>query len=301
MFAILHRVSWPAALLAGLFWAALLLLSVFPASASDLAQGGGVVDIAEKECSFWLDYDDDGEGDAVINTGPDSYARQETPVVGGCSFKLNTDAETTLIVVTELADWSSEVEITREPGLPQRVTLHPGRTEIPGLQGGMRISINHTGITPRSGKTRALPDDFTHEVQIPRSFRLLEVTVTTADGTKDRLEESVQSATSAYIDTHAHLIDRIRHDDASAPDAASALAGELLVEGYPQLADRVLALEVSLVDSSGTNWWMWIAIGIGAVAALVVIGFAVILLIPKGSGKRAPPPRASNLMDGPRQ
>lgn len=280
------RVSWPAALLAGLLLVALLLLSTSPSAAFAPAQGGGVVDIAEKECSFWLDYDDDGEGDAVINTGPDSYARQETPVVGGCSFKLNTDTETTLIVVTELADWSSEVEIAREPGLPQRVTLHPGRTEIPGLQGGMRISVSHTGITPRSGKLRALPDDFTHEVQIPRSFRLLEITVTAADGTKDRLEESVQSATSAYIDTHAHLSDRIRQDDAAAAEAAVALADELLAEGYPQLADRVLALEVSPADSGGTKWWLWITIGIGAVAVLVVIGFAIILFIRKSSGNR---------------
>ena len=286
MLAVLPRVSWPAVLLAGLFLAACFLLPM-SSTASGPAQGGSVVDIAERECSFWLDYDDDGEGDAIINTDPDSYARQETPVVGGCSFKLNTDSETTLIIVTELADWSSEVEIIREPGLPQRVTLHPGRTEIPGLQGGMRISVNHTGITPRSGKTRDLPDDFTHEVQIPRSFRLLEVTVTAADGTKDRLEESVQSATSAYIDTHAHLNDRIRHDDAAASEAAAALASELLAEGYPQLADRVLALEVSPADSSGANWWLWVAIGVGAVAALVVIGIVVVLFIRRRFRRRS--------------
>ena len=286
MFAVLNRVSWPVALLAGLFLAALLLWPVFPATASGPAQGGGVVDISEKECSFWLDYDDDGEGDAVINTGPDSYARQETPVVGGCSFKLNTDAETTLIVVTELADWSSEVEITREPGLPQRVTLHPGRTEIPGLQGGMRISVSHTGITPRSGKTRALPDDFTHEVQIPRSFRLLEVTVTAADGTKDRLEENVQSATSAYIDTHAHLSDRVRRDDAAAPDVAAALAAELLEDGYPQLADRVLKLEVSLVESGGVNWWMWSTIGIIVAVVALAIGFVAFQFLNRRAGNQ---------------
>ena len=286
MLAVLHRVPWPAALLAGLFWAVLLLLPASFASASWLVQGGGLVDISEQECSFWLDYDDDGEGDAVINTGPDSYARQETPVVGGCSFKLNTDAETTLVVVTELVDWSSEVEITREPGLPQRMTLHPGRTEIPGLSGGMRISVSHTGMTPRSGKTRALPDDFTHEVQIPRSFRLLEVTVTAADGTKDRLEENVQSATSAYIDTHAHLSDRVRRDDAAAPDVAAALAAELLEDGYPQLADRVLKLEVSLVESGGVNLWMWSTIGIIVVVVTLAIGFVVFQFLNRRAGNQ---------------
>lgn len=267
----------PATLLAGLLLIALLLLPLRPLSASG-PQQGGTVDIADKECSFWLDFDDDGEGDTAISAEPDSYARQETPVVGGCSFKLNTDAETTLIIVSELADWSSEVEITREPGLPQRSTLHPGKSEIPGLQGGMRISVNHTGVTPRSGKSRALPDDFTHEVQIPRPFRLLEITVTAADGTKDRLEESVQSASSAYIDTHEHLSDRIRHDGDAAPDGPVDLAGELLEEGYPQIANRVLAMDVSSADGGGTNWWMWSTIAIAALVGIAMVAIVVLVI-----------------------
>lgn len=298
MLATARQLVWPAALLAGLLLIAFLFLPLRPLSASG-PQQGGTVDIADKECSFWLDFDDDGEGDTVISTNPDSYARQETPVVGGCSFKLNTDAETTLIIVSELDDWSSEVEITREPGLPQRLTLHPGRAAIPGLQGGMRISVNHTGATPRSGKSRALPDDFTHEVQIPRPFRLLEITVTAADGTKDRLEESVQSASSAYIDTHDHLSDRIRHDGDAGLDAAADLAGELLDEGYPQIANRVLAMEVASVAGGGTNWWMWITIGILALVAFA--GVAVLVLaIRNRAGSGTPgqnqPARSRNRM-----
>lgn len=276
----------PSSLLAGLLLIALLLLPLRPLSASG-PQQGGTVDIADKECSFWLDFDADGEGDTGISTDPDSYARQETPVVGGCSFKLNTDAETTLIIISELADWSSEVEITREPGLPQRSTLHPGKSEIPGLQGGMRISVNHTGVTPRSGKSRALPDDFTHEVQIPRPFRLLEITVTAADGTKDRLEESVQSASSAYIDTHEHLSDRIRHDGDAAPDGPVDLAGELLEEGYPQIANRVLAMDVLPTNGGGANWWMWSTIGIIALIVVAGIIFGVFMRLQSRASSRA--------------
>lgn len=274
-----------AMLFAGLLALVLSLLPASPLAASGTSQGAGEpVDIAEKECAFWLDFDQDGEGDAAIDTGPGHYARQETAVVGGCTFKLNTRAEATLVVVSELDDWSSEVEISQEPSLPERFTLHPGRAEIPGLEGGMKISVNHTGQTPRSVKSRSLPDDYEHEVQVPRPFRLLEVTVITPAGKKDRLEENVQSASSAYISAHERINDRTSGAEAAPPDSAMALAGELLDEGYPQIADRVLGLEMVSVGNGGTNWWKWgTLIGLGVLVVIAVVGGATVWLTNRDS------------------
>lgn len=254
-----------------------LLLSASPASplaASGALQAGDAVDIADRECSFWLDFDGDGEGDDPIDTAPGGYTRQETAIVGGCEFRLNTPAQSTLVVRSELNRWSSEVELTREPGSPRRVTLQPGDTEIPGLEGGYRVIISHQGATPRSGKSRPVGDDYDHEVQIPRSLRLLEVTVTTPDGISDRLEENIQSASSAYIDVHQR-ISQYDGDDAASPSVT--LAGELLAEGYPQIADRVMALDMASTDKSGINWWMWITIAIIALSALGGIAFAIFI------------------------
>lgn len=254
-----------------LLFAALLLAAAllpYPLFASGLLQGNSV-DIADRECAFWLDFDGDGEGDDAVDTGPDNYARQETAVVGGCTFRLNTDAEATLVVKSELDDWKATVEIIRNPGAPETKTLYPARPEIPGLQGGMEIRIDHRGATPRSEKNRTLRDDYNHAVQTPRQFRLLEVTVTTPDGISDRLEQSVQSASSAYIEANRRISG---YPQDNAP--AVTLAAELLADGYPQIADRVLGLTDASV-SSGTNWWMWATIAILCVLGIfaVAVGF----------------------------
>ena len=178
----IHRICRPAAWFAGLFLVALLLLSsALPLSASGPMQGGDAVDIADRECTFWLDFDGDGEGDELIDTTSGNYTRQETAMVGGCEFRLNTPPQSTLVVTSELKRWISEVELTREPGSPDRITLQPGDTEIPGLEGGYRVIISHRGTTPRSGKSRPVGYDYTHEVQIPLPLRLLEVKVTTPE------------------------------------------------------------------------------------------------------------------------
>ena len=205
-------------------------------------------------------------------------------MVGGCEFRLNTPPQSTLVVTSELKRWISEVELTREPGSPDRITLQPGDTEIPGLEGGYRVIISHRGTTPRSGKSRPVGDDYTHEVQIPLPLRLLEVKVTTPDGTSDRLEENIQSASSAYIDAHRRIS---QHDGDAVASSSVTLASELLAEGYPQIADRVMTLVPASSVDAGTNWWMWSTIGIIALLVLVAIAFAIFIFRQNRSGSGA--------------
>lgn len=267
----------PAVLLAGLLLVVLgLLATIRPLATSGPAQGASV-DIYDRECVFWLDFDDDGEGDTQIDDGPGSYAHQETPVVGSCEFKVNTPVESTLLLDTELREWSSEVEIVSEPGLPERKVLQAGKAEIPSLAGGVKITVEHRGLTPRSGKTRSLKDDYDHEVQVPRPFRLLEITVTTPAGRDDRLEVNSTSASSAYIDAQKRISDRMDGDGTAMPYGIMALAGEMLDEGYPQIADRVLNVEVESGDD-GVNWWMVIAIVLAMLLA-VAVSVAVMLFL----------------------
>lgn len=302
MHTIPHRRPRPAIilLLTALLCAALLLAALllpYPLLASGPLQNGSPtsVDIADRECTFWLDADGDGQGDETIDAGPDHYARQETAVVGGCTFRLNTDAAATLVVKSELDDWQATVKIIRNPGAPETKTLYPAQPEIPGLQGGMEISIDHQGVTPRSEKNRTLRDNYNHAVQTPRHFRLLEVTVTTPDGISDRLEQSVQSASSAYIETHRRI-------SGSNPGESSAvaLAAELLAEGYPQTADRVLQL-TDAPGNTGANWWMWATIAIAAALVLAGGGVGIMSLrhrssVPDSSPPTGPPSSGRNQM-----
>ena len=265
-------------LIVGLFLLVLLLLPAQPIDASGPFQDGGTADVIidDQQCTFWLDFDDDGEGDTEIDTGPNDYAYQETPVVGSCEFKLNTPDEATLLLETELVEWRSEVEIVREPGLPERKVLQPGKVTIPGLAGGMKITVQHKGRTPRSGKTRALRDGYEHQVQTPRSFRLLEIIVTTPAGKYDRLETNATSASGAYIDTHRRVFDQNSRSERPRPEEITALASELLDEGYPEVANRLLDVDVASVDNGGTNWWLWVAIVLIVVIAIVVASLIII-------------------------
>ena len=291
--------SWrcirPAVLLAGILLLGLLLLPVHILSAFGSAQGDAEpVDITEKECVFWSDFDNDGEGDEEVNTGPDKYTRQETVVVGGCTFQLNTRTAATLIVESELDDWRSRVEIAREPALPEKFTLHPSRNEISGLEGGMRVSVNHTGATPRSVKSRTLRDGYEHEVQVPRQFRLLEITVITPAGKQDRLEESVQSASNAYIEARRRISERTNAAAGESPDALTALAGELLGKGYPEIAESVLELKTDYAGSSAINWWMWITIALAIIIVASIFGFGIIYWLSRRPSPEPAPPSEVN-------
>ena len=272
------RLTARAVLIASIFLLASGLLPASDVAAVGPSQSDGEsVDIDGPECTFWLDFDDDGEGDAEINTVSDSYARQQTPVVGSCEFKLNTSVESTLVLETELDNWRSVVEIVEEPGLPDRKVLQPGRVEIPGLVGGMKITVEHRGVTPRSVKNRTLRDDYHHDVQVPRPFRLLDITVTTPSGTYDRLERTANSASSAFIETHKRVTDRIIEDAGPNPDTVAALTRELLYEGYPQIAGRLLDVKVVTAEDGSVNWWMWATIGLFLVIVGATIGVGAFL------------------------
>ncbi len=223
-------------------------------------------EITEEDCSFWIDSDADGEGNIRIEPEPDQLVHQDSPVVGGCTFKLSAPKEATMEIESELVEWEVNVEIKREPDTSNEFTLYLGDTRIPDIEGDMRVVINFSdGHTPRSIRSRTLPDRYRHDayrhdVQIPEAFRLLGVTVITSDGLKDRLEQDVQSASDAYISTRQ----RIAESGAELPEWAVTLATDWLEKGYPQVADEIIfaARGHSGIGSGsgGINWWMWLAI-----------------------------------------
>jgi hypothetical protein len=225
-------------------------------------------EITEKECAFWLDYDGDGKGDQRV---AGEYIPQETSVVGGCDFKLSVPEEATIVVESELRDWEAEVEVKREPGSAEDFNIYPGQPEITGVDGSMRVIVNFVqGDTPRTGRVRVLPDGYEHVVQVPNEFRVLGVTVTIPDGSKDRLEENAQSASNEHISTHRKMAER----ESELPERVLTLAKEWQEQGYPQVANSIIE-EIGDPESGSSGWWKWAAIGTWIavpVVAVVVIG-----------------------------
>ena len=253
-----------------------------PLTGSEPSQSGANdPEISEKECAFWLDHDSDGKGDERISG---DYILQESSVVGGCDFKLNSPESATLVVESELTDWEAEVEIKREPGSTEDYKIYPGLPEIPEVDGSMRVIVNFVaGDTPRSGRTRTLDDDYLHQVQIPDEFRILGVTVTIPDGRNDRLEENAWAASSEYINADRN----IAQQEGELPQWAVALSQEWLEKGYPQVAASIIEQES---DGGASGLWKWAAI-VTWIAILIAVIIAIVLYIFLSKGSRSDGPR----------
>ena len=258
--------SKAAAILLSIAVALMLLSAPGILSAAGPAQDGSdTPEITDDNCSFLLDEDSDGEGDVRLDGW--EYIHQESPVIGTCAFRLNAPAAVTLIIESELTGWKSDVSLNEEPGEPAEFKKHQGDNEIPEVEGAMSVTVKLWGDTPRSIKSRTMLDGYKHEVQIPEEFRLLEITAITKDGRRERLEQESEAASEAYIQVHRKLSD----SQGELPEWANTLAEEWLAEGYPQVADGIIAqaLEINEDGGGSANWWMWAAI---ATWVVIVVG-----------------------------
>ena len=261
--------SKAAAILLSIAVALTLLISTGSLSAAGPAQDGSdAPEITDDNCRFLLDEDGDGEGDVRIDGW--AYIHQEKPVTGTCTFRLNAPQVATLIIESELIGWKSDVNLKEEPGEPTEFKKHPGDNEIANVEGAMSVTVKLWGDSPRSIRSRTMLEGYEHEVQIPEEFRLLEITAITKDGRRERLEQEGQSASDAYIQVHRKLLD----SQEELPDWANTLANEWLEEGYPQVADGIIAqaLEIDEDGGSGINRWMWAAIATWVVIIIAVVG-----------------------------
>lgn len=285
--------SKAAAILLSIAVALMLLSAPGILSAAEPAQDGPATpEITEPECSFGMDYDGDGEGEEPFDAKPEQHILQETTIAGGCTFQLRAPVAATLIVDSDLQDWEVQVELQREPNPPDSYTVYPGDPNIDNVQGRMEVTANfRRGDTPRSMEPRTLDGEYQYEAQIPEAFRLLEITVTTPEGLKDRLERNVRAASGEYIKVHRKLSDSREE----LPGWAIALTEEWLEEGYPQVADSIInqALETDEDGGGSPNWWMWAAIATWAVAGIATVVTLYFVLWADGGGQ------AGTSTDGP--
>lgn len=261
--------SKAAAILLGIAVALMLLSAPGILSAAGPAQDSpDTPEITDDNCQFLMDKD--GDGEARTRLEGLTYIHQEKPVTVTCTFRLNAPEAATLVIESELTGWKSDVNLNEEPGEPAEFKKHPGDNKIPDVEGAMSVTVKLWGDTPRSIKSRTMPDGYDHEVQIPEDFRMLEITAITKDGREERLEHESQAASDAYIQVHRKLSD----SQEELPDWAYTLAQEWLEEGYPQVADGIIAqaLEIDGGGGSGINRWMWAAIATWAVIVIAVVG-----------------------------
>ena len=256
------------------------------AAAPPFQTGSDPIVVSNKWCEFDLDYDDDGESNGSFNPDDGSYLPQETPILGKCNFTFTAAVRSTILFDSELDDWRAEVTLTEEPSgaVRETGTVHLGNRRIEGVTGGMVATVDLKGRTPRGELPRDLPQGYQHQVQIPERFRLLEITIITSADDRERVaSHEVSAASNAYIEARQEIA--VIHDSETAPPAeVMALADQLLAEGYPEIAERVAALQLQpaappvVEDTGGSNIWMLIAIVL-IVIIVIVLGVIGVMLI----------------------
>ncbi len=243
----------------------------YAAAAPPLQSG---LEISDQWCEFKLDYEGDGEGNETFDPADGNYLPQETGILGECNFTVTTPVKATIQFDAELDDWRAKVRVTEEPSGRKIVedTVHVGNREIEAPAGGMVVKVDLiNGSTPRGEGRQDLTQGYAHQLQLPMEFRLLEITVVTGAGDRERIvSHDVAAASNAYIEASQTIA------VARPSPGALALANELLSEGYPGIAERVVALPVPPPEEGGVNIWMWVTI---VLAALFVVTVAVLLIM----------------------
>ena len=255
-------------------------------SAAPSSQGGPEVD--DLWCEFKLDHNGDGEGDETFDPSTVVYLPQETGILAECEFTATTPVKATVQFESELEDWRANVLASEEPSGRKIVedAVRVGNREIEVPAGGMVVKVDLiSGSTPRGEGLNDLSQNYSHQLQLPVEFRLLEITVVTGAGNQTRVvSHDVAAASNAFIDARQAIDQTV-----SSPDAL-ALAEQLLSEGYPDIAERVAAMPIPAPEEGGTNIWMWITIALAAVVVVVVIILLIGNIRSRGTPDIPPPP-----------
>lgn len=264
-------------------WLAFEVADQRPADAFLPAQDGAPITVTEKGCDFDFDHDSDGESDGSFDPDGDDYLPQDTPVIAHCFFQVSVIVDATITVESELADWNADAEIERVAKQhTEKETLNAGRSEIAINDGGHRVNIWLRGNTPRGSARNRLPEQYSHDLQVPHSFKLVNITVTTDAGDKEWVEShDVKSASNAYIEAYAAVNKAANDPNNALPASVLALAQQLLREGYPAIAERVIALEFAADSNGGDDnggmllpIWAWVVVVV-IIIAVIVIGAGI--------------------------
>lgn len=278
-----HYGLWAAALLAVCF--AFGVAGQPPASAFWPAQDGAPITVTEKGCDFNFDHNDDREPDGSFDPDGDDYLPQATPVIAHCWFRVSVIVDATITVESELADWNAKAEIERVARRhTEEFTLNAGRSELAIKTGGHRVNIRLHGNTPRGSARNSLPEQYAHDLQVPHPFKLVNITVTTDAGDKEWVaSHDVESASNAYIEADVAVNRAANTPNSTLPASVLALAQQLLREGYPEIAERVIALDFPVDaadgdDNGGIGLPIWAWAGIIAAIIIAVTGAVVIVI-----------------------
>ena len=253
-----------------------------------LQTGGEPIIVTEKGCDFGFDNNSDDQSDQPFNPAPGEYLPQDTPVLAHCWFQLTTMADADVRLESGLEGWSADAKITRETKqYSYDEKLNVGRPDMLLNLGGHHVDLIMRGRTPSGHDRKEIAKGYEHDLQVPHQFRLIEITVI-SDARDEEVvfSETVSSASTAFMRAQ-DAMDKAEKDPAMPPSVLE-LGGQLLEEGYPQIAERVVELQFPAAGDDASNWkglpvvWVWVVIAV--FIAVIILGLVVWFIRRKPAG-----------------
>ena len=126
-----------------------------------------------------------------------------------------------------------------------------------------------------------MPQGYRHQLQTPVHFRLFEIT-------HFQRRRPGKGNFACYYGQPSSSKPRISEASDKAqlglPPSLVTLSNDLLHEGYPSIAERVVALELEPTTVGVSAFWRWIAIVALAVIAAIVVGGIILIVMQTKSG-----------------
>ncbi len=258
-----------------------LILSL-PVYSSPPEQGSAApITITERGCDFDIDDDGDGKSDGSFDPADGEYLPQGDSVLGKCFFRVTATAATKISIESQLEHWEANGvynKVARE--ISQPISLNAGGPSFTLDPGGHEITLVLKGDIPRGHAREELGEGYYHDLQIPKEFKLVDITVTTDAGDKEWVEShDVSSASISYIDAHSDINDALNEQETPIPPSVLAFSQQLLEEGYPEIAVRVTELnfpqDAAEADRGiDISWWVWLVI-VGGIVLVGIVGFII--------------------------
>ena len=245
--------------------------------------------VTENDCDFDLDNNGDGQPDQPFDPAGGGYLPQHTTVIAHCWFQVTTIADAVIQLESGLESWYAVAEITKATEqYSEDVELNGGESDTVIKAGGHHVNLNMFGQTPRGSDTREVGKGYRHELQVPNLFRLIDIAITTDARDKEVVvSETVSSASTAYIRAHDAIADAESDPENALPPSVLELGRELLEEGYPRTAERVVNLEFQMTGNGekGGLLPIW-GYGVIIAGAVLLIAIGVVIWL----WKRQPTP-----------
>ena len=265
--------------LIAVIWAACASLT---AASAVTAQSRSEPSLVDPTCTYYTAAPTAGSPDWAL-ADPAEPVQQGNLIKADCAFGIAiADAGQTRIAVnSDLDGWNAQFN-AREDDRPAdiSVNLSAGSSETPPMPDNRQANVTIIGSAPRSENPVEAGEGYVHQLRHATQYNIFRITATNGAARDEHLSVG-HSAPASYLLTQAHLQEtEANAASANGPTTWPELAANVLDDGYPEIARRILDTHLAqektaapLLTTMGIVWGAT-ATAVAVIAALSAIAIA---------------------------